>query len=143
MAVELGTSSTVEIDDNSGMTSAVSIGCLRNGSLTLTTDAVEVTCNDDAGVKAYLAGNTDGTLSFETYYDIGSSGDAGMDEVMDRYFDKGTVYFRVRPTVGTGKDQYVVAGVITNVDFSFANNEPVGMAVDVQVTGGSTRTQQT
>ena len=140
MAKETGSNTTVEVDDNSGMTSATAIGGLISTDFPRSLNPVDSTCNDSSGVKEYLPGDRDATFSAVARYD---PADAGQSELQTAFAASSqTVFLRYRPTVGAGKPQYVFNALITGCSLPTAHEETIDVTFDFQVTGTITESTQ-
>ena len=141
MAKEIGSNSTVEVDDNSGFTSATAIGCVTSITFDRTLNPVDSTDNDSGGDKEYLPGDRDSTFGLTVRYDPANS---GQSELLTAYnASSQTVYLRYRPTVGTGKPQWTCNALITNISVPSDHETTIDMTVDFQVTAGWTQSNQT
>ena len=140
MAKAIGSNSTIEVDDNSGMASATAVGCVTSLSFDRTLNPVDSTDNDSGGDKEYLPGDRDSTFGITCRYD---PSDAGQLELLTAYNSSAqNVYLRYRPTVGAGLLQWVANALITNISVPSDHETTIDMTVDFQVTGGWTQTTQ-
>lgn len=146
-AISLGTDSTVGIGA-AGQTvpsgTFNDIGGIVSGSLTIATNAVDTTNNDDNGFTSMLPGNTTITLSLECRFDVvnDTTGQAVLEDIgadVDGGSFKALKAFRVRPVVGSGTaSEWSFDGYVTSFDISMGNDEAVNVSIEVQSTGAST-----
>lgn len=137
MAAALGTNSTVHISAD-GITYAL-LGKLKSGSVAVDNVEVDSTTNDDAGYTSALYGNQSVSVSVSCAYD---SSDAQQTTLINAAYAKTTLYYRIRPTVGSGLRQVIFQGLATNKTGSFANNSLVELAFSIKSTGTITNSTQ-
>jgi hypothetical protein len=131
MSMALGTSSTfgVSIIGAAGTTWKdtvfVSLGRVTGGSLSVEVDTVDMTTNDSAGDKEWAYGDRQITAEVSVKYD---PADTAQTNVMAACFNKtdggSTILVcQVRPSVGSGLEQWSFRAVCTNVSIQMPHGD--------------------
>lgn len=135
MAVIVGRNAAVAISTD-GVT-YTTIGKVTSASLTLNTATADYTNNDSSGWTEAAPTDKSGSMSFGFKFDPADSGQeaclaaAGL-----------TRYFRFRPSVGSGIEQWVGQGILTDFTIDTATSEVEDGSGSVTFTGAITESDQ-
>lgn len=137
MASSVGTSATVHVSTTDS--SYALIGKIKSASLTIDNVEVDSTTNDDAGYTSALYGNQSATLSLTVSYD---TSDAQQTTMINAVYAKTKLWFRVRPTVGSGLRETRFQAVITSMNPSASNGALVELTFTIKSDGTITNATQ-
>jgi len=129
MAIVTGQDGVVKVDAYSATHAATtSVASIRSFTLDMTGEAIDASVMGSSN-KDYLAGQTDGTVTVECYWD---DADAGQ-----LLFDAGDkLDLEISPQgTGSGKKHYDVAGICTAVSISASFDGIVEASFSLQITG--------
>lgn len=125
MAISLGTSSTVEIAIDGDTPTYATLGKVTSGTLTVSTDTAEGTNNDSGGFKEFLYADTNYELQVDVKYDAADTVQTNLFTAVATRSAADATYMtaRVRPSVGSGLEQWVFRVLCTSFSISMAHGE--------------------
>lgn len=115
------------------------VGGVVDVSISFSDDLAEVTDKDSAGHKQYISGHDDATVEVSARYE---EDDTYQADVLTAAVDKTVRYFRIRPTTGSGKLQYIGQGFVSEMSVDAPNEDVVGLSFTIQVSGGLAKSAQ-
>lgn len=137
MASAVGTSATVHVSTTDA--SYLLVGKLKSVSLTMDNAEVDSTTNDDAGFTSALYGNQTANLNVTVSYD---TSDAQQTTMINAVYAKTKLWFRVRPTVGSGLRETRFQAVLLSMNPSASNGALVELSFTIKSDGTITNATQ-
>lgn len=136
MAKGTGSAAVLQVDNAIGMAGATAVGNLVSFDMSRSMNAVDVTDNDSAGDKEYLAGDRDGTVSITCRYE---TGDGGQDELIAAFNSSSSVVFlRYFPQGVSVAEHYTFQVYLTGMSVPSEHEATVDITFDGQMTGALT-----
>ncbi len=137
----IGTVTTAPVTTVTTAVNTNDLGIIQSIGASLTHETVDVTALDSGGVKQYISGLRDATLSFEVQVDHNNT----MHNDIILAAGSGQVkLFAIMPNDSTGmvpaQSSYTGSGYITDATMTMPTGDKQTMSVSVQVTGGVTVT---
>lgn len=112
------------------------VGGIRNVSITRARNAMDKSSKDDGDESTFVAGRRNNTVSFDGVWD--HTEDAGYTLLSNAYeAGNGTIYFLVTSTTN-GDTEFYGAGVITQLDVAFPDEDISTFTGSIQVSGALT-----
>jgi len=108
------------------------VGEIRDVTLTLSLETIDVTSHDSAGWKESIPGAGSWSASGEALY---VAADAAQSAVYSALVDKQKVKFRFEPQAGSGKPKYEGDGIITSWEVSGPNTDAAAVSLEIEGTG--------
>lgn len=125
-AKNIGTNSAIKYHATAGTAASTvysggtAIGGVQSGSLTISTNMVDSTNNDDAGYTSAVYGNQSASFSLDCVFD---PSDQAQSDILDDLTGKTKFRLGIGPIDGTGEDWYVFDALVESADFNPGEND--------------------
>lgn len=125
----------VAIETSSGSGTYTAIAGVREATLTMTRNAIEVTDKDSAGSDEFIPGNHNYQLQLSGTYE---EDDSGLGKLLDHIVTVGeTRMWSFKPIDGTS-DRYRCSGFVVSTDINSPNKDDLTWNATIQLSGAPT-----